>query len=206
VRTPDSSRTSRHVRNVPTNRSRGLTTHSRLLRRRDQSAICCNDPAVAPTRDRVDPPNAGTASPRIAIRTPSGPPSTAVPPRTSRTVQPSIMAFANLTWMPSFGRLRPSCFVRGPATKHGGKPTKPFSQLGEDTQKQTDALMTPDPTMGCDHVGPRSQRDLSPVPSSRPPRHLKPGGKAMTEAITATCIFFSISVFLAHAFDAYRMR
>jgi hypothetical protein len=97
-------------------------------------------------------------------------------------------------------------FREGPATKHGAKPTKPFSQLGEDTQKRIGALIIPDPTTGCDHVGPHSQRDLSPVPSSRPSRHLQPGGKAMTEAVTATCIFFSISVFLAHAFDAYRMR
>src|ERR1700761_6283634 len=36
-------------------------------------------------------PMPGTVSPRIAIRTPSGPPSTAVAPRTSRTVQPSIV-------------------------------------------------------------------------------------------------------------------
>jgi hypothetical protein len=33
----------------------------------------------------------GTVSPRVAIRTPSGPSRTAVPPRTSRTVQPSIV-------------------------------------------------------------------------------------------------------------------
>ena len=36
-------------------------------------------------------PTPGTVSPRAAIRTPSGPPRTAVPPRTSRTVQPSIV-------------------------------------------------------------------------------------------------------------------
>src|SRR3954447_22406990 len=33
----------------------------------------------------------GTVSPRAAVRTPSGPSRTAVPPRTSRTVQPSIV-------------------------------------------------------------------------------------------------------------------
>ena len=33
----------------------------------------------------------GTVSPRVAIRTPSGPSRTTVPPRTSRTVQPSIV-------------------------------------------------------------------------------------------------------------------
>jgi hypothetical protein len=36
-------------------------------------------------------PMPGTVSPRVAIRIPSGPPRTAVPPRTSRTVQPSIV-------------------------------------------------------------------------------------------------------------------
>src|SRR4051812_43304416 len=33
----------------------------------------------------------GTVSPRAAVRTPSGPSRTAVPPRTSRTLQPSIV-------------------------------------------------------------------------------------------------------------------
>jgi len=28
----------------------------------------------------------------------------------------------------------------------------------------------------------------------------------MIEVVAAACIFFSISVFLAHAFDVYRMR
>ena len=32
------------------------------------------------------------------------------------------------------------------------------------------------------------------------------GRKAMTEAVTAFLIFVSIGVFLAHAFDAYRLR
>lgn len=36
-------------------------------------------------------PMPGTVSPRFAIWTPSGPPRTTVPPRTSRTVQPSIV-------------------------------------------------------------------------------------------------------------------
>jgi hypothetical protein len=31
-------------------------------------------------------------------------------------------------------------------------------------------------------------------------------GKAMTEAVMALSVFFSVSIFLAHAFDAYRMR
>jgi len=39
-----------------------------------------------------------------------------------------------------------------------------------------------------------------------PSGHGEPGGKAMTEVVTAVCVFFSISVFLAHAFDAYYVR
>jgi hypothetical protein len=33
-----------------------------------------------------------------------------------------------------------------------------------------------------------------------------PKGKAMTEVVTALCVFFSISIFLAHAIDAVRAR
>ena len=34
----------------------------------------------------------------------------------------------------------------------------------------------------------------------------KPEGKAMTEVVIVLFVFFSFSVFLAHAFDAYRAR
>ena len=34
----------------------------------------------------------------------------------------------------------------------------------------------------------------------------EPRGKAMTEVVTALCVFFSISIFLAHAVDAFRAR
>jgi len=61
-------------------------------------------------------------------------------------------------------------------------------------------------TTGFDHVGPPPQRDLPPIPQGRPSRHGEPGGKAMTEVVTALFVFFSNSVFLAHAFDAYYMR
>jgi hypothetical protein len=33
-----------------------------------------------------------------------------------------------------------------------------------------------------------------------------PKGKAMTEVVTALCLFFSVSIFLAHAVDAFRAR
>jgi hypothetical protein len=60
-----------------------------------------------------------------------------------------------------------------------------------------------DQTAGFDHVG-HSQRDLSPISHGRPSRHGKAGGKAMTEIVVPLLAFLRISVFLAHAFDAYR--
>ena len=37
-------------------------------------------------------------------------------------------------------------------------------------------------------------------------RHGNTGRKAMTEVVTAFLVFVSIGLFLAHAFDAYRLR
>jgi hypothetical protein len=61
-----------------------------------------------------------------------------------------------------------------------------------------------DQTAGFDHDGPHPQRDLPPIPQGGLSRHGKAGGKAMTEIVAALFVFLSISVFLAHAFDAYR--
>ena len=72
-----------------------------------------------------------------------------------------------------------------------------------ETSQYSDA---PDQTMGCDHVGRHSQRDLPAVHSGRPSRHRQAARKAVTEVIAALGIFFSISIFLAHAFDVYRAR
>jgi hypothetical protein len=58
-------------------------------------------------------------------------------------------------------------------------------------------------------VGPYTERDLPRIPNRRSSRHRAPRprrGNAMTETVTAPFVFFSISVFLAHAVDAYRMR
>src|SRR5882757_717786 len=70
---------------------------SKTYQNRDYYGVAINPPAVAtiqrlPQRT-IEPirPIPGTVSPRVAIRTPSGPSRTAVPPRTSRTVQPSIV-------------------------------------------------------------------------------------------------------------------
>jgi hypothetical protein len=57
--------------------------------------------------------------------------------------------------------------------------------------------------MGCDHAGLTPQRDLPPISQGRPSRHRNAGGKAMTEIVVALLAFLSISVFLAHAFDAF---
>jgi hypothetical protein len=70
--------------------------------------------------------------------------------------------------------------------------------------QQTQPTVVLHQTAGFDHAGPHPQRDLSPIPQGRPSRHGKAGGKAMTEIVVAMLAFLSISVFLAHAFDAYR--
>jgi hypothetical protein len=61
-------------------------------------------------------------------------------------------------------------------------------------------------TTGLDHVGIGPEPHLPRVPQACPCRHNDTGRKAMTEVVTAVLIFASIGVFLAHAFDAYRLR
>jgi hypothetical protein len=57
---------------------------------------------------------------------------------------------------------------------------------------------------GGDHAYFHSQFDLPRIPKKRCSRHFKPGWTAMTEIVTGLLAFFSVSVFLAHAYDAYR--
>src|SRR5438552_6607848 len=72
---------------------------------------------------------------------------------------------------------------------------------------ETKAAYVPrQPNNGDRHVGPRPERDLPQIPHHRTSRPSPPRGKAMTEAVAALAVFFSVSIFLAHAFDAYRMR
>jgi hypothetical protein len=59
---------------------------------------------------------------------------------------------------------------------------------------------------GSDHVGTHPQPNLPRVSQERPSGHGEPRGKAMTEVVTALFAFFSVSVFLAHVFEAYRVR
>jgi hypothetical protein len=59
-------------------------------------------------------------------------------------------------------------------------------------------------TAGFDHAGPNPERGLPPISQERPSGYGNAWGKAMTEIVAALLVFLSISVFLAHAFDAYR--
>ena len=86
------------------------------------------------------------------------------------------------------------------------RPMKPFNGPTKPPGNKPVLSSPQDQKMGCDHVDPRSQRDLPPLPSGRPFRHFEPGSKAMTEVVTALAVIFSMSIFLAHAFDGYRMR
>ena len=54
--------------------------------------------------------------------------------------------------------------------------------------------------------GLRTHISLRASQSVFPEMHGEPGSKAMTEVVTALCVFFSISIFLAHAVDAVRAR
>jgi hypothetical protein len=81
---------------------------------------------------------------------------------------------------------------------------KPFSPTAKSSRNGRDLKCAFDPTAGFDHAGPHLQRDLPPFPQGRPSRHGNAGGAAMTEIVVSLLAFLSISVFLAHAFDAYR--
>jgi len=61
-------------------------------------------------------------------------------------------------------------------------------------------------TTGLDHVCNGPEPHLSRISQACRLRHDNTGRKAMTEVVTAFLIFVSIGVFLAHAFDAYRLR
>ena len=73
-------------------------------------------------------------------------------------------------------------------------------------RKQTAATVVITGQSGLDHVGISPQPHLPRISQTCPFRHGNTGRKAMTEVVTAFLIFVSIGVFLAHAFDAYRLR
>jgi hypothetical protein len=72
--------------------------------------------------------------------------------------------------------------------------------------KQRPPTMLSCQTTGLDHVGIGPEPHLSRIYQACPFRHGNTGRKAMTEVVTAFLIFVSIGIFLAHAFDAYRLR
>ena len=76
----------------------------------------------------------------------------------------------------------------------------------EALRKQTAATVVTTGQIGLDHVGISAQPYLPRISQACPFRHGNTGRKVMTEVVTAFLIFVSIGVFLAHAFDAYRLR
>jgi hypothetical protein len=72
--------------------------------------------------------------------------------------------------------------------------------------RNTVGLPSRNQAAGFDHVDPHPGRGLPAIPQGRYRGLDKRLGKAMIEAATALLVFLSIGVFLAHAFDAYRMR
>jgi hypothetical protein len=76
----------------------------------------------------------------------------------------------------------------------------------EALRKQTAATVVNIGQTRLDHVGISPQPHLPRISQTCPFRHGNTGRKAMTEVVTAFLIFVSIGVFLAHAFDAYRLR
>jgi hypothetical protein len=68
------------------------------------------------------------------------------------------------------------------------------------------AYRAPEPDNGDPNVDPHPERDLPQIHHHRTSRRRPPRGNAMIEAVMPLSVFFSVSIFLAHAFDAYRMR
>jgi hypothetical protein len=83
---------------------------------------------------------------------------------------------------------------------------KPFSGGREMVPKHSRLTITTCQTAGFDHVDLHAGGDLPTIPQGRNRGFDKRLGKAMIEAATALLAFLSVGVFLAHAFDAYRMR
>jgi hypothetical protein len=87
-----------------------------------------------------------------------------------------------------------------------GRRNETISIRREVLWKQMPRTMLSDQTTGLDHVCIGPEPHLSRISQACPSRHGNTGRKAMTEVVTAFLIFVSIGVFLAHAFDAYRLR
>jgi hypothetical protein len=87
-----------------------------------------------------------------------------------------------------------------------GRRNETISIRREVLWKQMPPSLFPDQTTGLDHVGIGPEPHLPRVSQARASRHFNIGRKAMTEVVTAILAFISIGIFLAHAFDAYRLR
>jgi hypothetical protein len=81
---------------------------------------------------------------------------------------------------------------------------KPFSGRDENVLKQSCTIEGPDQTAGFSHASPHPQDYLWRVSQERASGHGKAGSNIMTEFVAAFLAFLSVSVFLAHAVDAYR--
>jgi hypothetical protein len=86
------------------------------------------------------------------------------------------------------------------------RPNETISVAREAFWKQLTATVRPSERTRWYHVGIRTEPHLPRISQACPFRHGNPGRKAMTEIVTAFLVFISIGVFLAHAFDAYRLR
>jgi hypothetical protein len=83
---------------------------------------------------------------------------------------------------------------------------KPFLPVREALRKHAASTVGQPEKTGLDHVGISTQPHLPRIYQACPSRHGNTGRTAMTEVVAAFLIFVSIGVFLAHAFDAYRLR
>ena len=95
---------------------------------------------------------------------------------------------------------------RAAASESAGRIASAVSPPRKSNDQVALAHDTGNQTAGFDHVNPHRGHDLPAIPQGRSRGFDKRLGKAMIEAATALLAFLSVGVFLAHAFDAYRMR
>jgi hypothetical protein len=98
------------------------------------------------------------------------------------------------------------CVPVDPGQRMGGRaapPVKPFWPAREAPRKQKRPNLASRQSKGCDH-GILPQRDLSRSPEGLHGRDNGVGGEVVTDVVTALLVFVSLSVLVAHAFDAYR--
>lgn len=99
----------------------------------------------------------------------------------------------------------PYCAIDRAAARGRTRPALRETILGarEAFQKQRGPSVPIDQTTRCDR-GNLSQRDLSRSPQGLYSRDGILGSEVMTDVVTTLLLVLSVSVFVAHAFDAYR--